>query len=421
MPRFTTLNDWLGWQDTLHPRKIDLGLERVARVASELKLDKPGHGVVTVAGTNGKGSSVAMLDCILRAAGYRTGSYTSPHLQRYNERIQIDGAAVDDKSLCAAFQAVDEARGDITLSYFEFGTLAALTIFKQASLDMALLEVGMGGRLDAVNIMQPDVALVTSIGIDHSAWLGTDREQIGREKAGIFRAGRPAVCSDPAPPASLERIAAELGALWLCLGEAYTYDVSGHSWSWRGAGQSRKDLPLPNLAGSHQLDNAAGVLMVIESLNERYPVSREAIEKGLQSVSLPGRCQIIPGAIETVLDVAHNADSAERLLRLLRAQPVKGRTWMILGMLDDKDVGEFTGILGPEVDHWQLASLETGRGLSATDLQDQIQPPARGKRIQCFPDVATALRQTKSEAMAGDRIVVSGSFFTVAEAMACHV
>jgi dihydrofolate synthase/folylpolyglutamate synthase len=421
MPRFTTLNDWLDWQNTLHPRKIDLGLERVARVARELELDKPVYGVVSIAGTNGKGSSVVMLDSILRAAGYRIGSYTSPHLQCYNERIRINGAEVDDKSLCAAFQSVDDARGDITLSYFEFGTLAALTIFKHASLDIALLEVGMGGRLDAVNIIQPDAALVTSIGIDHSAWLGTDREQIGREKAGIFRTGHPAVCSDPAPPASLKRVAEELDAHWLCLGGAYTYDVSGQSWSWYGPGLTRKNLPFPNLAGSHQLDNAAGVLMVLESLNERYPVSREATEQGLQSVSLPGRCQIIPGDIEIVLDVAHNANSAELLLRFLSTQPVRGRTWMILGMLDDKDVREFTGILEPEVDNWQLASLKTDRGLSAINLQDRIQSPARGSRIRCFPDVATALRQTRSEAVAGDRIVVSGSFFTVAEAMACHV
>ena len=421
MPRFTTLNDWLDWQDTLHPRKIDLGLERVASVAKQLNLDTPEYGVVSIAGTNGKGSSVAMLDSILCAAGYRVGSYTSPHLMRYNERIRINGEEIDDPSLCAAFQAIDDARGDITLSYFEFGTLAALYIFKSASLDIALLEVGMGGRLDAVNIMQPDAALVTSIGIDHSTWLGTDRDQIGREKAGIFRTGRPAVCSDPAPPASLERVADELAAHWMCLGGAYTYDVSGSSWSWYGPGQHRENLPFPGLAGSHQLDNAAGVLMVLESLNERYPVSHESIEQGLQSVSLSGRCQIITGDIELVLDVAHNANSAELLLRFLRTQPVKGCTWMILGMLDDKDVREFTGILDPEVDNWQLASLRTDRGLSATDLQELMQSPARGNRIRCFPDVVAALRQTRSEAVVGDRIVVSGSFFTVAEAMACHV
>ncbi len=421
MPRFTTLNDWLDWQDTLHPRKIDLGLERVARVARQLQLDQPDHGVVSIAGTNGKGSSVAMLGSILGAAGYRVGSYSSPHLQRYNERIRILGAEIDDAALCAAFQSVDDARGDTTLTYFEFGTLAALTIFKQASLDIALLEVGMGGRLDAVNIMQPDVALVTAIGIDHSAWLGTDRDQIGREKAGIFRTGRPAVCSDPAPPASLEQVADELDAHWLCLGGAYTVDVSSHGWSWYGPSQTHKNLPFPNLAGSHQLDNAAGVLMVLESLSENYPVSQAAIEQGLQSVSLPGRCQIMPGDIELVLDVAHNANSAEVLQRLLSTQPVKGRTWMILGMLDDKDVREFTGILEAAVDNWQLASLQTDRGLSAADLQDLMQSPAHDNRIRCFPDVATALRQTRSEAVAGDRIVVSGSFFTVAEAMACHV
>ena len=207
MTRFNSLSDWLLWQETLHPRKIDLGLERVAAVAKRLRLLQPDFGVITVAGTNGKGSSVAMLEAVLLAAGYRTGCYTSPHLQRYNERIRIQGQEVDDASLCAAFACVDEARGDETLSYFEFGTLAALTLFRREPLDVVLLEVGMGGRLDAVNILENDAALITSIGIDHSAWLGTDRESIGREKAGILRAGRSAVCSDPHPPRSIENMA----------------------------------------------------------------------------------------------------------------------------------------------------------------------------------------------------------------------
>jgi dihydrofolate synthase/folylpolyglutamate synthase len=230
MPRFNSLPDWLAWQETLHPKKIDLGLERVAAVAERLQLLQPDFGVITVAGTNGKGSSVALLESVLLAAGYRTGCYTSPHLQRYNERIRIQGKEADDKSLCAAFACVDAARGDDSLSYFEFGTLAALVLFSRTPLDIVLLEVGMGGRLDAVNILASNAALITSVGIDHSAWLGADRESIGREKAGILRAGCPAVCSDPQPPPGIEGRARELGAHWFCLGQQFSYQSTEGGW-----------------------------------------------------------------------------------------------------------------------------------------------------------------------------------------------
>ena len=421
MPRFNSLSDWLAWQETLHPRKIDLGLERVAAVAERLQLLQPDFGIITVAGTNGKGSSVALLEAVLLATGYRTGCYTSPHLQRYNERIRIQGKEVDDASLCAAFACVDEARGDDTLSYFEFGTLAALILFSRASLDIVVLEVGMGGRLDAVNMLENDAALITSIGIDHSAWLGTDRESIGREKAGILRAGRPAVCSDPQPPLSIENRARELGAHWFCQGQQFCYQATADGWCWRGASSVYEGLPLPALAGRHQLDNAAGVLMVLEALAGDYPVTRAAIEHGLKTVTLTGRCQIQAGEVELVLDVAHNSDSAESLSRLLRNRPVAGVTRLVLAMLDDKDIKGFAAVLEPLVDYWYLATLGGERGLTAHDLQERMCRPGAEKDIHCFQDVSGALRQAKAESGSGDRLVVCGSFVTVAEALACHV
>lgn len=421
MPRFSSLADWLAWQETLHPKIIDLGLERVAQVAGNMQLLTPGHGVITVAGTNGKGSSVAMLESILSSAGYRTACYSSPHLQRYNERIRIAGNEVDDAALCAAFEAVDRARGDTSLTYFEFGTLAALSLFSQAALDIVVLEVGMGGRLDAVNILDADAALVTSIGIDHGAWLGTDRETIGREKAGIFRTGRPAICSDPEPPASVFRQAQAVSASWYAPGCGYDWTSSEHDWNWQSGGMVHEHLPMPALPGSHQLQNAAGVLMVLESLAERFPVQRTALEQGLATVALAGRCQVLPGAVETILDVAHNTGSAETLAQLLCSRGVHGRTRMVLGMLADKDVAGFTALLSPVVNDWYLATLPGARGLSARDLRQRLSDSDAAGRARQFQDVTTAYMQARADAADGDRVVVCGSFVTVAEALACHV
>jgi len=419
MPRFDSLNDWLAWQETLHPRKIDLGLERVTLVAKRLGLLLPEYGVITVAGTNGKGSSVALLAAMLGAAGYRVGSYTSPHLLHYNERILISGKPVSDAELCRAFDRVDQARGQETLTYFEFGTLAALYLFAGADLDIVLLEVGMGGRLDAVNIIDPDAALVTSIDIDHSAWLGNDRESIGWEKAGIFRRGRPAICSDPSPPLSLEHTANDLGAMWFALGRHYACTPGASGWDWQGPDSSYRQLPLPALAGKHQLDNAAGVLMTLVSLRDRFPVQREAVEAGLRHASLAGRLQILPGRVDMILDVAHNPASGRHLAQTLAELPVTGRTWLVLGMLRDKDVAAFTGSLAHAVDHWCLASLGGERGLSAAGLRKML--PATADDVHEFPDVAAACEYAQMQAAAGDRVVVCGSFITVAKAMACHV
>jgi dihydrofolate synthase/folylpolyglutamate synthase len=421
MPRFTSLPDWLAWQEGLHPKKIDLGLERVAGVAQRLQLQDMQPVVVTVAGTNGKGSSIAMLESILLQAGYRVGAYTSPHLLRYNERIRIDGAAIDDASLCTAFAAIDEVRGDTSLSYFEFGTLAALWLFGQSAPDIVLLEVGLGGRLDAVNIVDADVALVTAVDIDHSEWLGNDRETIGREKAGIFRRGRPAVCADPDAPASLRQVAAEREAVWYGLGEQFHILRGAGSWQWRGPRTRLDDLPQPALPGEHQLHNAAGVLMVIECLQHELPVSVAAIRAGLAGTALPGRCQLMPGPVELLLDVSHNPHGAAALARLLDTRPCKGQTHLVIGMLADKDVDATLAALAPVIDHWYLAGLDQPRGLDADDLRQHAAKLPEAAAARCFADVATALRQALATAVAGDRVVVCGSFHTVADAMACRV
>jgi dihydrofolate synthase/folylpolyglutamate synthase len=421
MSRFTKLSDWLDWQETLHPKQIDLGLERVTQVAHRLALLKPGCGVISVAGTNGKGSSAAMLEAILLAAGYRTGCYSSPHLLNYNERIRIAGENIDDDSLCAAFAAVDQARGTTSLSYFEFGTLAALYLFARSSLDICILEVGLGGRLDAVNVIDADAALVTAIDIDHRAWLGDDRETIGREKAGIFRSRRPAVCSDSTPPASVRAVAMQLDAHWYAPNDGFTWTQTGSDWSWTSKHATHEHLPLPALPGAHQLQNAAGVLMVLETLARRYPVTRQAITRGLLAISLAGRCQVLPGPVETILDVAHNPASAATLVTFLESRDIPGRTRVVLGMLSDKDIAAFTATLAAVTDDWYLATPGGERGLSARTLAAVLDSQDSGNGARQFDSVEDALGQARAEAVAGDRIVVCGSFITVAEALASHV
>jgi dihydrofolate synthase/folylpolyglutamate synthase len=280
-----------------------------------------------------------------------------------------------------------------------------------------LLEVGLGGRLDAVNIIDPDVALVTSIGIDHVQWLGDDRESIGREKAGIFRPGRPAICCDPHPPSSLGEAAGALGAHWLCLGEHFTCRIEGDVWHWHGMSHHYEELPHPALAGGHQFRNAAGVLMALETLGQQLPVTEQAIRQGLRTVALPARCQSIPGSVVKILDVAHNPDAARCLVQQLNAHPYPGSTHLVLGMLEDKDVGGFARILQPAVDHWHLAGLQGQRGLSAVALSTRIRAAGITAAMQCHDSVAKACRQVMAHAATGDRIVICGSFHTVAEAI----
>lgn len=426
MMRFDTLQQWLTWQEGLHPQEIELGLERIHTVWRQLAGTGPlAHSaVITVAGTNGKGSCVAMLDAILRAAGYRVGTYTSPHLLRYNERIRIDGEEVGDAQLCEAFSRIDEARGETSLTYFEFGTLAALELFRQAQPDVILLEVGLGGRLDAVNIIDADVALLTSVGIDHVEWLGKDREDIGREKAGIFRGGRAAVCGDPAPPASVLDVAERLGTQLYCLGKEYGYNRQQNGWQWWGGEGRRNALPLPALGGEIQLQNAASVLMVLQLLQERLPVNQEAIRRGLQQVKLQGRFQVLPGPVTLILDVTHNADGARVLAHNLRAHACGGRTLAVVAMLQDKDAQQVAVEMQGVVDCWFVAGLEVSRGQTAAMLATRLRAGAAGLQrgmdpvtlVEC-DTVAEACHQALQEAHEGDRIVVFGSFYTVAEAL----
>lgn len=414
--RFVTLDDWLRWQETLHPKTIDLGLERVRAVGQRLYPGAPSCIVITVAGTNGKGSCVAFLDSILRAAGYRVGAYTSPHLLRYNERIRIDGAEAEDGALCQTFARIDAARDDISLTYFEFGTLAALELFRTAQVDVAVLEVGLGGRLDAVNSVDADAALVTGIGLDHTDWLGPDRNSIGYEKAGIYRAGRPAICADPDPPPSLLQQAERIGALLLRVGCDYRFARAGATWHWQ-AGDTRLDaLPLPALAGAHQLGNAAAALMTLHSLRARLPVTDAAIRQGLRNARLPGRFQVFPGPVEWILDVAHNPQGAAVLAANLRERSCSGRTWAIMGLLADKDAGGVIAALRGVVDAWYTVTLSGARGRDATALRDALHDA--GANAEASVDPEAACQSARAAAQHGDRIVVFGSFHLVAPVLA---
>lgn len=415
--RFQTLEQWLAWQETLHPRKIDPGLERVAQVARVMGLDRPPFAVITVAGTNGKGSCVALLESVLRAAGYRVGAYFSPHLLRYNERVRVCGAEVSDRTLCEAFERVDQARGETTLSYFEFGTLAAIDIFFGAGLDVAVLEVGMGGRLDAVNVLDADAALVASVGIDHVIWLGHDRDSIGREKAGIFRAGRPAVYGDPDPPRSVLEHARSIAAPLYCQGRDFGYAVDTRGWNWWGGERTRDALPYPALLGDYQFRNAAAVLMVLEQLRERLPVGQDDVRRGLQEVRLSGRFQVVPGAVERIFDVAHNLDAARVLAQALLRRPCRGRTRAVIGMLGDKDVEGVGRVMSGGIDVWYAAGLDGERGIGAEALAARLQSGGVSAPVQVCHTVSGAYERAMQEARTGDRVVVFGSFHTVAEVL----
>lgn len=415
--RYSTLADWLAWQETLHPAKIDLGLERVRAVLRHMGLEYPSYALITVGGTNGKGSCVAMLEAILNSAGYRVGAYTSPHLLRYNERVRVDCAMAGDAALCEAFARVDEARRDITLTYFEFGTLAALDIFARAGLDIAILEVGMGGRLDAVNVLDADVSVVTTVDIDHTAWLGSDREQIGREKAGIFRAGRPALYGDANPPSTIVEYARTLGAELHCFGRDFGYERAAAGWSWWGFNRRRHVLPLPRLRGAYQLKNAATAVTALELLRHRLPVGQQALRIGLSTVDLPGRLQVMDDRGLRICDVAHNPQAATALAEGLRSLPCKGKTHAVIAMLADKDSIGMARALAETVDVWHVAGLACERGATVRQLAPQIRVVAGERSVYEYATVSAALAGAGRAAGNADRIVVFGSFYTVAEAM----
>lgn len=410
---FSSLAQWLDWLERLHPKAIDLGLERVSQVWRRMG-ERLACPVISVAGTNGKGSSVALLESIYRAAGYSTGTYTSPHLLRYNERVRLNGEPATDAQLCAAFAVAEQARGEVSLSYFEFGTLAALHLFAQRGPEVVILEVGLGGRLDAVNIIDADLALISSIDYDHQAWLGDDIDQIAREKAGILRPGRPAVFNGVRPPRGLVEVAQQLGAPLLRRDRDYQWRPAEGHWSWRMGERRRSALPFPALYGRHQLDNAAAVLAAIELLGDRLPVGQEAVRTGLTTVRLAGRFQQIPGPPALILDVAHNPEAAHSLAAMLADQPCAGRTLAVFGIMADKDAAGVAASLLRQVDGWYLAAPAVTRAMPAPSLAKVLESLGAEQARVCA-NMSQALASARAEAGAMDRILVFGSFFTVAE------
>ncbi|HYF41763.1 MAG TPA: bifunctional tetrahydrofolate synthase/dihydrofolate synthase [Ramlibacter sp.] len=409
-----TLQDWLAHCERLHPKAIDMGLERVRTVAQRLGL-RLACPVITVAGTNGKGSTCAMLEAIALQAGWRTGVYSSPHLVHFEERCRIRGDAVEAASLVPHFARVEAARQDVQLTYFEFTTLAILALMADSALDVAILEVGLGGRLDAVNIIDPDCAVITSIDLDHQEFLGPDRESIGREKAGILRAGRPAVVSDPLPPQSVLDAAQALGAdLWL-LGRDYNFSGDKQQWAWAGRGRRYAGLAYPALRGANQLVNASGALAALSALRERLPVTAQAVRNGLALVELPGRFQIVPGQPTLVLDVAHNPHSVAALAANLDAMGFYPTTHAVFGAMADKDLAPMLRKMDPLVDRWYFTDLPTARAASAGDLQAQWQGLTQRKdaAASVHPEPLQGLRAAVAAADPTDRILVFGSFYTV--------
>ena len=404
-----TLAEWLGYVERQHPKSIALGLDRVSEVFTRLKI-KLQCPVVTVAGTNGKGSTCAMLESILRAAGYRTGLYTSPHLLRYNERVRVAGIEASDEELAEAFSAIEQARLDVPLTYFEFGTLAAFWLFSREKIEAAVLEVGLGGRLDAVNMVDADCAVLTSVGIDHVEYLGATREEIGREKAGIFRPARPAVIADPDPPRSVLDAAGDK----LLLGKDFGYQVQPGQWTYWGPGGRRGGLAYPALRGRIQLANAAAAICALGTLE--LGVAMQDVRRGLAEVEIPGRFEVLPGRPQVILDVAHNAQAAKVLAQNLADAGFAPETIAVCGMLRDKDIGAVLRELAPRVTRWHLASLGGPRGADASYLTKNL--PHDAVPASVFDSPSQAFEAAKARAGEGDKIVVFGSFLTVAEVMA---
>lgn len=415
------LRGWLAYIERQHPQSIALGLERVARVRDALALP-PFCPIFTIGGTNGKGSVCAMLEAILLAAGYRVGTYTSPHLLRYNERVRVDGREIDDATLVEAFRRVEAARGEgadrVPLTYFEFGTLAAWVIFAAAKPDALVMEIGLGGRLDAVNVFDPDCAVLTSIDVDHAEYLGDTRDQIGWEKAHIFRRGMPAIVGDPAPPRSVLDYAAEIGADLQVAGRDFGHSGDRQQWLFWGRGGRRSGLAYPALRGANQLVNAAAALAAIESLRERLPVSAHAIRVGLGQAELPARFQVLPGRPVVILDVAHNPHAVAVLAENLGAMGVFPRTHAVVGMLRDKDIAAVCGKLRNKVSHWYACTLDNPRGAGAAEVARAVAESGAGGAVTRHDSPRKAFAAAQEAAGHGDRIVVFGSFHTVADVMA---
>ena len=411
----------------MHPVAIDMGLDRVAAVGERLKLhfDCP---VITVGGTNGKGSTCAMLESMLMQGSYRIGLYTSPHILDFNERARIDGHSVSDTVLCDAFAAVEAVRGDISLTYFEFTTLAILKLFADTKLDVVILEVGLGGRLDAVNIIDPDVAIVTSVDLDHQQYLGDTREKIGFEKAGIFRSQRAAICGDPSPPQSLVAHANNIGAdLWL-FGRDFNYSGDRQQWSYGGRSVRRHALAYPSLRGANQLLNASAALAALEVLRDRLPLGAQEVRAGLVLVELPARFQVLPGRPAVILDVAHNPHAAATLAQNLDQMGFFPYTYAVFGAMSDKDIAGVLSHLKDKIDHWYLCDLPLPRAASAESLAAALgsagfvagNTGGTERSVQCFATPAEAYAAARDSVSENDRIVVFGSFLTVAGVMAAR-
>lgn len=425
-----TLADWLEYIERIHPKTIDMGLERIAEVAGRLRLKRPAKKVITVGGTNGKGSTVAFLEAMARAAGRKVGAYTSPHLLTYNERIRIDGKDVGDTDLIAAFEAIEAARveatrGEVALTYFEYGTLAALWLFERAGLDLAILEVGLGGRLDATNLVDADVAIITTVDLDHQDYLGDEREAIGAEKVGIARMGKALVLGDDDPPSSVLGHAYRIGASTWRISNDFFFEVlpvelDGNGrplprrWRWREVG-FRLDLPMPRLVAPVQLRNAAVAIAALRALGRT--VTRQAIIEGIASADVPGRLQRVDrDGVEVVVDVGHNPQAARALAAWLAANPVPGAVHAVYAALSDKDVAGVVDAIASQVGHWHLAGLPGPRGGSAQALVERLRDThaAAGAR---HATVEEALRQAHAQAAPGDRVLVFGSFHTAAAAL----
>lgn len=410
------LSGWLSYLEQLHPKPIALGLDRVGQVARRLGLE-PQFPLVTVAGTNGKGSTCAMLERIYLEAGYHVACYTSPHLLRYNERVRIDGAEVADSELCRAFEAVEHARRDTALTYFEFGTLAAMWLFIESEVQVAILEVGLGGRLDAVNVFDPSCAVLTNVDLDHMEYLGPSRESIGREKAGIYRKGVPAICGDSSPPDTVIAHALDIGAELSLFGRHFYFDKHDGQWDFVSGECRISDLPLPALSGEFQFYNACCALATVQALQTCLPVPEEALRAGLRHVALQGRFQVWPGSPEVILDVAHNPHAAKGLADNLRKSPHDGKTLAVFAMLADKDILGVVKELVGEIDAWFVADIREARGARADVLAKHLNFVAPSATVLCHDDVASAFHHACMSAGENDRIAAFGSFYTVADVL----